>query len=118
MKKLILFFCILSVTLIQAQNKKPTFEKEGNLVKATYFHKDGSIEKQGFFKDKKLEGIWVSYDIKGNKTAIAHYANGKKVGKWFVWNGNVLNEIDYNNNNTIASVQTWKEDTKVAVKLP
>jgi hypothetical protein len=27
-------------------------------------------------------GKWISYDINGNKTAVAEY-NKKKVGKWF-----------------------------------
>lgn len=117
MKKLIIFVCILTVSFIQAQDKSPLFERAGDLVKATYYHADGSIEKQGFFKNKKLEGTWTSFDKKGNKTAIAHYKKGKKVGKWFMWEGNVLREINFENS-AIASVQTWKEDTKIAVKTP
>ena len=115
MTKLIIIACILAVSLTQAQDKSPSFEKVGDLVKATYFYEDGSIEKQGFFKDKKLEGTWTSFDTKGNKTTIAHYSSGKKVGKWFMWDGNVLREVNFENS-TVASVQTWKEDSKIAVK--
>ena len=115
MKKIIVLVCILSISFIQAQNKKTTFEKQGELVKATYYYENGDIEKQGFFKNNKLEGTWVSYNTKGKKTAIAHYTKGKKTGKWFMWGGNILREIDYKDN-IIASVQEWKEDSKIAFK--
>ncbi len=115
MKKLIIAACILSISFLQAQNTEPKFEKSGDLVKATYFYKDGKVKEQGFFKNKKLTGTWISFDTKGNKTAIAHYNAGKKTGKWFIWKEEGLTEIDYSNN-VIASVQTWKEETKMAIK--
>lgn len=115
MKKLIIAACVLSVSLLQAQDTEPKFEKSGDLVKATYFYKNGDVKEQGFFKDKKLTGTWTSFDAEGNKTAIAHYNEGKKVGKWFMWKKDGLTEIDYTNN-VIASVQTWKEETKMAIK--
>ena len=115
MKKLIIAVCILSVSLLQAQETETKFEKKGDLVKVTYFYKDGKVKEQGFFKDKKLTGTWISFDEKGNKNIIAHYEGGKKVGKWFMWKEDGLKEIDYANN-IIASVQTWKEETKMAVK--
>ncbi|MBE7633257.1 toxin-antitoxin system YwqK family antitoxin [Tenacibaculum finnmarkense] len=115
MKKFILVVCILSISLLQAQSTETTFEKENDLVKATYFHENGQVKEQGFFKDKKLTGTWISFNEKGIKTTIAHYEAGKKVGKWFMWKEDGLKEIDYNNN-VIASVQTWKEETKMAIK--
>lgn len=115
MKKLIIFACILSVSLLQAQDKEPTFEKAGDLVKATYYYNNGAVKEQGFFKDKKLAGTWEHFDATGNKTAIAHYKDGKKVGKWLLWSGNLLKEINYENS-VVASVQTWKEDAKIAIK--
>ena len=115
MKKLIIAACVLSVSLLQAQDLEPKFEKAGDLVKATYFYKDGKIKEQGFFKNKKLEGTWTSFDEKGNKTAIGHYEAGKKVGKWFMWHKDGLKEIDFKDN-AIASVQVWKEETKMAIK--
>lgn len=115
MKKLIIAVCILSVSLLQAQETEPKFEKEGDLVKVTYFYKDGKVKEQGFFKDKKLTGTWISFDTKGNKNTIAHYESGKKVGKWFMWKEDGLKEISYKGN-SIASVQTWKEETKIAIK--
>lgn len=115
MRKFILVVCTLCVSLLQAQNTEVKLEKVGDLVKVTYFYKDGNIKEQGFFKDKKLTGTWITFDTKGNKTAIAHYKSGKKTGKWFMWKENGLSEIDYNNQNVIASVQTWKEESKIAI---
>ncbi|MDY0781281.1 nicotinic acid mononucleotide adenyltransferase [Tenacibaculum sp. IB213877] len=115
MKKLVMIACLLTVGLVTAQDGKPLYEKDGDLVKVTFFHEDGSVKQQGFYKNKLLTGAWVTFDKKGNKTAIAHYENGKKVGKWFMWHKDGLKEINYENH-TIASVQTWKEDTKIAVK--
>lgn len=114
MKKLLAIACLLAVSLVQAQDKEPTYEVAGDLVKATYYFADGSIHKVGFFKEKKLMGKWTEFDKKGNKVAVAHYDMGKKVGTWFQWKGDVLRQINYDNN-LIVSVNTWKEDTKVAV---
>ena len=34
-------------------------------------------------KTENLQGTWLSFDVKGKKTAVGNYENGKKVGKWF-----------------------------------
>jgi len=113
MKK-VLFLAILFITAHgYSQNIEPTFEKEGDLVKATYYNENGDISVQGFFKNKKLTGEWVRYDNVGNKTKIAYYKEGKKVGKWFVWEKESLKEINYNNN-AIVSINTWKSDSRLA----
>ena len=114
MKNLIIV-AVFFISLVGFSQKQNTvFEKEGDLVKASYFSEDGKLEVQGFFYNKKLEGKWVRFDAEGNKTKIAYYKNGKKVGKWFVWNNESLKEINYNNN-VIVSVNTWKSETRVAV---
>ena len=113
--KNILAICMLSMATIGfAQKIEPTFKAENDLVKATYFYNNGSIKTQGYFKNKKLTGEWVRFDKTGNKTQLAYYAEGKKVGKWFVWSDEALKEINYNNN-AIASVNVWKPDTKLAI---
>lgn len=117
MKKLLTILFIFAIAVTSAQEKQPTYEVVNDMVKATYYYEDGKVKEQGFFKDKKLEGVWMRFNKEGKKTAIAHYKAGKKVGKWFLWNKNTLTEINYNNN-TIASVNTWKQDTRVAVKHP
>lgn len=113
MKKIITI-CMLGLgTLGFSQEKQPSYVAEGDLVKATYYYEDGSIKTQGFFKDKKLTGEWVAYDKFGNKTQLAFYNQGKKVGKWFVWTEESLKEINYQNN-VVASVYVWKQESKVA----
>ena len=114
MKKLVVFLFALVVGIAQAQDKvEPKFEKEGDLVKATYYYEDGTISQQGFFKDKKLTGMWTKFDKKGNKVAIGFYKEGKKVGKWFQWHKSSLREITYQAN-AIEKVSVWKEDTRIA----
>jgi antitoxin component YwqK of YwqJK toxin-antitoxin module len=76
------------------------------MVKATYFFENGTIQQEGFFKDGKLEGKWISYNQNGTKKAIAEYSEGIKTGKWFFWNENSLSEVDYTNN-AIATVKNW-----------
>ena len=114
MKKL-LTICVLSIATIGfTQKNKPTYKAEGDLVKATYYYENGTIKTQGFFKNKKLTGEWVRFDKAGNKIQLAYYDNGKKVGKWFVWSKASLKEINYEDN-AIASVNTWKPESKVAI---
>jgi len=113
MKKLLTLIVLFVIANINAQEVEPTYEKSGDMVKATYYYQDGSIKEQGFFKDKKLTGQWISYNQDGEKTMIANYDAGKKVGKWFAWNKNSLKEITYNNNKVI-SLKKWNEDTKLA----
>jgi len=57
--------------------------------------------------DGKLHGERLSFNTQGKKLVSANYDNGKKVGKWFYWNGTTLKEVDYNNN-AVASVVEWK----------
>ena len=114
MKKAIILALIFVSSFGFAQEKETSFEREGNLVKATYYNAEGQISIIGYFKDKKITGTWTSYDTNGNKTKIAHYKDGKKVGKWFVWNKNTLKEITYNNN-LIVSVNDWKSESRLAL---
>lgn len=113
MKKIITICMLGIVSLGFAQEKQPTFSAEGDLVKATYYYEDGSIKTQGFFKDKKLTGEWVRFDKSGKKVQLAYYNEGEKVGKWFVWADESLKEINYKDN-AIASVNVWKNESKVA----
>jgi antitoxin component YwqK of YwqJK toxin-antitoxin module len=110
----IITICMLSIATIGfAQSNKPTFKAEGDLVKATYYYENGAVKTQGFFKDKKLTGIWTRFDKGGNKTQLANYNEGKKVGKWFIWTEDSLKEINYEDN-VIASVNIWKPESKIA----
>lgn len=114
MKKIltITIFCI--ATIGYSQEIKPTYKAEGNIVKASYYYEDGTVSKEGYFKDKKLTGKWILFDKQGNKVQLAFYKDGKKTRKWFFWNEGSLQEVVYNNN-AIKSVNFWKSASKIAL---
>lgn len=114
MKKILTILLLLTFTIASAQEVKPTYEKSDDMVKATYYYNDGSVKEQGFFKDKKLSGEWIAYDKAGNKTLIAKYSKGKKVGKWFAMNGLTIKEISYNEN-VIVSVRELEKNHMLAI---
>lgn len=98
-----MLFCIAAFSQEQAQ--KVTYTKVDNdLIKATYYFADNNslIEREGFFnKNEKLHGMWVSYDIQGNKTSIAFYNDGKKDGVWSYFKDDKLNLVTYKDNKII-----------------
>ena len=113
MKKIltIAMFCIAAIGY--SQDITPTYEAEGTLVKATYYHEDGTISKEGYFKNKKLTSKWTRFDKQGNKVQLAFYKDGKKTGKWFFWNEGSLQEVTYVNN-SVKSVNVWTSESKLA----
>ena len=94
----ILLFCVTAFS----QEQKVEYKKvDNNLVKATYYFTDNNtiIEREGYFnKDEKLQGMWVSYDMEGNKTSIANYSNGQKDGVWTYFKGDKISVVTYKNN--------------------
>ena len=109
MKKIVLILVALGMlNIAQAQEeKKDTYILKGDLIEATIHHDNGVVFQKGYFtKEGKLTGIWTSFDREGNKTAVGHYENNQKVGKWFFWDKDVLREVDYENSR-IAVVNTW-----------
>ena len=114
MKKAILILVVLFSVGIYAQDTEPTFEKVGKMVKATYFHENGEIAQTGYLMKGKLHGQWLMYDAKGKKIASGKYVYGKKEGKWFFWEGDLLREVDFEDNK-IASVKNWNESQVVSV---
>lgn len=103
----------LGTVAVAQETPDPKFEKDGDLIKGTFYYEDGSIAQEGMYKDGKLHGEWVAYDINGNKTSLAKYSQGIKTGKWFFWTSDKLTEVDYDNNQ-IADVNTWKIDGDLA----
>jgi antitoxin component YwqK of YwqJK toxin-antitoxin module len=112
MKKYMIIGAMLVSGMVAAQSLKPQLEAYGELVKATYYYENGTIQQTGFFKDGKLEGQWVAYDSAGNKKSVGEYSNGIKTGKWVFWNDAILSEVTYAGN-VVASVKNWKQDTIV-----
>lgn len=98
MKKIILIALMMVSGMIFAQGE-PQLEAVGQLVKATYFYDNGSVQQVGYFKDGKLEGKWTSYSENGAIQTIAEYSNGDKTGKWqFFDNAVAVKEVDYSKN--------------------
>lgn len=108
MKKYLIAAAVLVSAFVSAQEKEPKLEAVGELVKATYFHDNGQIAQQGFFKDGKADGKWTSYDVNGNKKSMGEYTAGEKTGKWFFWNDKSLSEVDYSNSR-VKAVQSWNQ---------
>ena len=118
MKNLItLFAIVLTVSMAFAQNaNKNTYYLDGDMIKATIYHDNGTVAQTGYYTaDNKLTGEWVSYDFNGNKTAIAQYNNGEKVGTWYFFTNEDIKEVSYADAR-IAKVVTWKsDDIQIAV---
>ena len=105
MKKYILILAFLFVgtsVFAQETTQKVKHEQKGDLVEATYFYADGSVQQIGTFNEEgKLHGTWTSFDAKGEKLALGNYENGKKVGKWTFWSNGTANEVSYVNSKII-----------------
>jgi len=99
MKKILLITVMMIFGLGFSQSKSPLLEAEGQLVKATYFNENGTIQQVGYFKEGKLDGKWSSYDTNGNLKTIAQYKDGEKTGKWMYFSDNVcVSEVNFSNN--------------------
>ncbi|MEN2398242.1 membrane-binding protein [Flavobacterium sp. MC2016-06] len=109
MKKCVILVAILFSGILVAQETKPELEAVGNKVKATYYYENGKVQQEGFFKDGKLDGVWVSYDEKGNKIAVGEYSEGLKTGKWVFFNEKGLSEVAYQDSR-VSSVKNLQKD--------
>jgi antitoxin component YwqK of YwqJK toxin-antitoxin module len=111
MKKLILILAVIAIGLqgFAQETQTKQLVKNGDVIETKIFHENGIVSQEGQYTlDGKLQGTWISYDLNGKKTAVAKYNNGEKVGVWYFYQGDVLHEVNYNNNK-IAKVTTWKE---------
>lgn len=99
---------------LQAQETEPRYEREGDLIKATFYHDNGIVAQKGYFLGDQLHGEWVMYNTQGEKIALGQYTNGLRTGKWFFWEGDNLKEVDFTDNR-IVSVVNWDNGTKVVV---
>lgn len=102
MKTLITLVAMLFCITAFSQEQKVTYQKmENDLVKATYYFADNGaiVEREGYFnKEGKLHDTWISYDLQGNKTAIATYNNGIKEGVWTYLKTDKITVVTYNEN--------------------
>ena len=113
-KVLLLFTLVICMVSFAQQERELKLNDDTNLIEVTYYHDNGVVSQTGTYTlDGKLQGEWLTFDTKGDKSVSANYDNGKKVGKWFYWNDTTLKEVDYSNN-AIASVSEWTNKTSVA----
>ena len=95
-------------------DKKNSYALNGDVIEAVLYHDNGVIAQQGFYtKENKLQGEWVSFDAQGNKTAIAYYDKGKKVGKWTFYNANEVKEVIYSNSKIAKVTSTTTKDYRI-----
>ena len=85
MKNALVALALVFSTIMVAQDVKPTFEKQGDLTKGTFFHDNGKIRQQGFYKNGKLHGKWKSYDLTGKKVAAVLEGELRPEGKHTVY---------------------------------
>ena len=114
MKKLFIAAMLVVSGVIFAQENNVKNEIVNKMVKSTYYYDNGQVQQEGFYKDGKVHGEWISYDINGNKVAMGQYQDGMKVGKWFFWNGLDLAEVDYSHSR-VAQVKKWSQGAVVQV---
>jgi len=116
MKKYILILALVFIgtsVFAQQSTQKVKHEQKGDLVEATYFYADGSVQQIGTFNEAgKLHGTWTSFDSQGNKLAVGNYENGKKVGKWTFWTNGTENEVSYVNSK-ITNIATNTDDSDI-----
>jgi antitoxin component YwqK of YwqJK toxin-antitoxin module len=105
MKALLSLAVFLICAVGFSQEQKVDYKKiNDDLIKATYYFADNAtvIEKEGFFNASgKLQGEWITYNLVGNKTAIANYEDGKKEGVWQYIKSDKVNFVTYKNNKII-----------------
>jgi antitoxin component YwqK of YwqJK toxin-antitoxin module len=110
MKKCILLSILLLSGVMFAQSIEPKYTIEDNLVKAIYYYDNGQVKQEGYYKDGKVHGKWVSYSESGLKVSLGEYNKGIKTGKWFFWDKESLSEVDYSNSR-VADVKKWSQAT-------
>lgn len=113
MKKIMTAAFFVFALALSAQEIEPKFEKQGDLVKGTFYFDNGQVSQEGTYKDGKLHGKWVAYNPDGKKISEARYKKGKKEGTWFFWTEEKLVQVEYEDSQ-IAKVINWKDAAMIA----
>jgi antitoxin component YwqK of YwqJK toxin-antitoxin module len=113
MKKVLIAAFVLCAFALNAQEIEPKYEKQGDLIKGTYYFDNGQISQEGTYKDGELHGKWMAYNPEGEKISEAYYKNGEKEGTWFFWNDEKLIQVEYDGSR-VAQVVSWKDASLIA----
>lgn len=114
MKMMILTGMMLCSVALMAQQPTPKHEVVDQMVKSTFYHDNGQVHQQGFYKDGKPHGQWTMFDADGKKVAMGQYVEGQKTGKWFYWQNAELTEVSYTDSR-VAAVTKWTNSAVVNV---
>ncbi|MDO6737292.1 nicotinic acid mononucleotide adenyltransferase [Wenyingzhuangia sp. 2_MG-2023] len=118
MKKILIIVGLMIGFVSYSQDKKVKVEQEGDLFEVTFYHDNGEVSQTGYITaDKKLQGTWKSFDLKGEKKALGHYDNGKKTGTWFFWNANnnqAYTQVDFGTDYRVAKIYEVKQTSQFA----
>ena len=112
----ILIIAVMALSFGAYAQINPVFEKEGDKVKATYFHANGEKSQEGYFVNEKLDGQWKMFNEKGEKIAMGNYDSGVRTGKWLFWEGDVRSEVNFDNNRIASVSKASKKDPVVSNK--
>lgn len=116
MKKIAILMVVLflGTTAFAQESSKNTYKLKDGLIEATLYHDNGQIAQTGFYTEEgKLHGKWMSYNAQGERTAVAQYKEGKRVGTWLFYQGDTLKEVTYTNN-ALTAVSTYTiTDTRI-----
>ena len=118
MKTRLLILSFLVGVLAFGQDGNLTVEKQDHLYKVTLLHDNGKVAQTGYVNEnKKLQGMWISYNTEGQKQTVGNYLDGKKVGNWFFFkndNSEALTQVSFGNDHQIASVQELQSRSQLA----
>lgn len=88
------------------QSKALYHFKEGMLDQGVFFYdEEGKLTLTGFYSDNKPDGLWQSWDRKGNVVSSARYDRGKKTGEWILRSEHFDTEytLSYANNTLVSA---------------
>ncbi len=117
MKAIFFTLALFIGSITYAQSNSIKVQKQGDLYHVTLFHDNGEIAQVGYVtSDKKLHGIWTSFDTNGQKTARGVYDEGKKKGRWLFWKNNslALTQVEYGADYRVASIEERQMNTQLA----
>ena len=118
MKKIItLSIAIFAGLLVQAQSVTVAYYNNGNVKTSTYtngsmservtYQKDGTLREIPRFNNGTPHGQWQEFDKNEVLISEGYYINGKKSGKWLIYNNldNTVYQITYKNNLKVKTTE-------------
>jgi antitoxin component YwqK of YwqJK toxin-antitoxin module len=112
---ILIFVFVFVYTFSYGQTTKVERTTSAQVMKFTQFHDNGEIAQHGHIHRNKLDGVWESFNVQGNKIAVGNYDNGGKAGTWFFWTDEQLIEVEFTNNK-VQDVIYWNTSKRTAFR--